>query len=160
MATAGALDATYEAVGPREYLDRFLAEYGLSEERVRDRIKLRIDGPWVPGGAPEETYLVHECLLRSHGEFPCAGDHEALAFCRGIAEEMVRAHGVPRAETVARINRQWSEPDVSGRVPRRWIVGLALVYHETERFWAADTYYGHDSFWWLPDEHPPPLPPP
>ena len=58
--------------------DFSLAEYGLNEEHVRDSIKVRTHGPWVPGGAAEETYLVHESLLRSHGEFPCAGDHEAL----------------------------------------------------------------------------------
>jgi hypothetical protein len=160
MAAASAPDATYESVGPRQYLDRFLAEYGLSEEDVRDRINVRTDGPWVPSGAAEETYLVHESLLRSHGEFPCAGDHDALAFCRGIADEMVRAYGIPRVEAVARINRQWSEPDTSGRVPRIWIVGLDLVYHETKGYWAADIYYGHDSFWWLPDAHPRPLPSP
>jgi hypothetical protein len=97
-------DATYESVGSRRYLDRFLAEYGLGEEQVRDRIKVRADGRRVPGGAAEETYLVHESLLRSHGEFPCAGDREALAFCQGIAEEMVRAYRIPRAEAVARIN--------------------------------------------------------
>jgi hypothetical protein len=45
MAAASALDATYESVGPRRYLDRFLAEYGLSEEHVRDRIKVRTHGP-------------------------------------------------------------------------------------------------------------------
>src|SRR4051794_40263685 len=45
MAATSAVDATYEAVGPRQYLDRFLAEYGLNEEHVRDRIKVRVDGP-------------------------------------------------------------------------------------------------------------------
>jgi hypothetical protein len=120
MTAADALGAAYESVGPRRYLDRFLAEYGLSEERVRDRIKVRTDGPWGSGGAAEATYLVHQSLLRSHGEYPCAGDQEALAFCRGIAEEMVRAYGIPRVEAVARVNRQWSQPDTSGRVPRIW----------------------------------------
>jgi hypothetical protein len=96
-----------------------------------------------PTSRPELYELI---LVSSHGEFPCAGDRKALAFCRGIAEEMVRAFGIPRAEAVARINRQWSEPDAPGRVPRVWIVGLDLVYHETEAFWAADIYYGHGSF--------------
>ena len=64
----------------------------------------------MSGGRPEEEYLVHESLLRSHGEFPCAGDDEALAFCEEIAEEMMRALGVSHAEAVARVNRQWSEP--------------------------------------------------
>ena len=36
-----------------------------------------------------------ESLLRSHGEFPCAGDREALAFCRAVAAEMVRATAFP-----------------------------------------------------------------
>jgi hypothetical protein len=111
-------------------------------------------------GTSEEEYLVHESLLRSHGEFPCAGDNEALAFCREIAEEMMRAYGVPRAEAVARINRAWSEPGPSGRVPRIWIIGMDLVYHETADEWAGDIYYGPDSQWWRPDAHPRPLPPP
>ena len=157
---ADALDATYESVGPRRYLDRLLAEYGLSEAHVRDRIKVRTDGPQVPSEAAEQTYLVHVSLLRSHGEFPCAGDHEALAFCRGIAEQMVRAYGIARAEAVARVNRHWSQPDASGRIPRIWILGLDLAYHETEDYWAADIYYGHDSLWWLPNARPLPLPPP
>jgi hypothetical protein len=61
---------------------------------------------------------------------------------------------------VARINRAWSEPGDSGRNPRIWIVGLDLVYHETADYWAANIYYGKDSFWWLPDADPQPLPPP
>lgn len=73
---------------------------------------------------------------------------------------MELAYDIPRAEAVARINRQWSEPPGPGRVPRIWIVGLDLVYHETPDHWAADIYYGHGSFWWLPDAGPQPLPPP
>jgi hypothetical protein len=160
VAAASALDANYESIGPREYFDRFLAEYGLSEEQVRERIKVRAESSLIPGGAAKEIFLVHRSLLRSHGEFPCAGDHEALAFCRRVAEEMARAYRIPRAEAVARINRQWSHPDGAGRVPRVWIVGLDLVYHETADHWAGDIYYGHDSFWWLPDADPRPLPPP
>ena len=145
---------TYQSVGPRRYLDRFLAEYGIREEQVRDRIKVHTSEPWMSGATPEEEYLVHESLLRSHGEFPCAGDNEALAFCEEIAEEMVRAFGIAHGEAVARVNRQWSEPGRSGGVPRIWIVGLDLVYHQTPDDWAGDIYYGKDSHWW---RLPPPL---
>jgi hypothetical protein len=151
---------TYESVGPRRYLDRFLAEYGLREEDVRDRIEVDTHEPWVSGGTPEEEYLVHESLLRSHGEFPCAGDNEALAFCREIAEEMMRAFGISHTEAAARVNRQWSEPGASGRVPRIWIVGLDLAYHQTPDDWAGDVYYGKDSRWWHPEADPRPLLPP
>jgi hypothetical protein len=160
MAAADPHDDTYESVGPRRYLDRLLAEYRLWEDDVRDRIKVRASGPWVSGGTSEEEYLVHESLLRSHGEFPCAGDNEALAFCRKIAEEMVRAYGIHRADAVARINQHWSEPGPSGRAPRIWIIGLDLVYHQTAADWAGDVYYGKDSHWWRPGTHPRPLPPP
>src|SRR5215211_1487128 len=78
----------------------------------------------------------------SHGEFLCAGDNEALVFCREIAEEMVRAFGISPTEAVARVNRQWSEPGPSGRFPRTWIVGLNLAYHQTPDDWAGDIYYG------------------
>jgi hypothetical protein len=107
------LGDTYESVGPRRSLDRFLAEYGLREEHVRDRIKVHTHEPLVSAGTPEEEYLVHESLLRSHGKFPCAGDNEAFAFCEEIAEEMMRAFGVSHAKAVARVNRQWSEPGPS-----------------------------------------------
>ncbi len=160
MAAASVHENTYESVGPRRYLDRFLAEYGLREDDARDRIRIRAPEPWVSGRWSEEEYLVHASLLRSHGEFPCAGDHEALAFCQEIAGEMGRAYGIPHAEAVARINRQWSEPGPSGRVPRIWIVGLDLAYHQTPDDWAGDMYYGKDSLWWLPTAHPWPLPSP
>jgi hypothetical protein len=114
----------------------------------------------MSGGTPEEEYLVHESLLRSHGEFPCAGDMKALAFCREMAGEMVRAFGISHAEAVARVNRQWSEPGPSGRVPRVWIVGLDLAYHQEPDDWAGDIYYGKDSRWWHPEAHPRPLLPP
>ena len=146
----------YEEVGPRRYLDRLLEEYRLTEGEVRERIQVAI--PWP--GASEAHYLVHESLLRSHRPFPCAGDTQALRFCQEIAEEMVRRYGIANHEAVARVNRQWSDPGQSGRIPRIWIVGLDIAYHETAHFWAADIYYGHDSRWWSPDARPRPLPPP
>ena len=152
--------AGYESVGPKEYLDRLLDEYQLTEDDVRGKIQVRTPPPWTSGRAAEREYLVHDSLLRSHGGFPCAGDAEALSFCGQIAEEMVRSHGIPYREAVARINRQWSDPGPSGRTPRIWIVGLDLAYHETPQYWASDIYYGHDSHWWIPDTSPQPLPPP
>jgi hypothetical protein len=160
MAVADAQDDTYVSVGPRRYLDRFLAEYHLSEERVQDRIRVEGPPPDASGWESHCQYLVHESLLRSHGEFPCAGDDEALAFCREIVDEMVRAYGLSRAEAVERINQHWSEPGPSGRVPRIWIVGLDLAYHQLAADWAGDMYYGKHSQWWRPDAHPRPLPPP
>jgi hypothetical protein len=154
------MDDTYASVGPRRYLHRFLAEYSLREQHVRDRIKVHTHAARVSGATPEEDYLVHESLLRAHGEFPCAGDNEALAYCEEIADEMVRAFGIAHTEAVARINRQWSTPGPSGRVPRIWIVGLDPIYHQTPDEWAGDIYYGRDSRWWHPEAHPRPLPPP
>ncbi|SDM58405.1 hypothetical protein [Allokutzneria albata] len=119
----------YVPVGPRDYLDRFLHEFGLTADDVRDRITLRPT-------TGEDEWLVHESLLRSHGEFPCAGDAEALEFCREIVNEMVTELGFTRAEAVARVNRQWSDPGPDGRTPRVWIVGLDIAYHEDAAYWA------------------------
>ena len=48
---------------------------------------------------------------------------------------------------------------VSG-VPRIWIVGLDLAYHQTPDGWAGDIYYGKDSHWWRPEGRPSAIPPP
>ncbi|MBQ1026476.1 hypothetical protein [Micromonospora sp. C95] len=109
--------------------------------------------------SPQE-YLVHESVLRSHGNFPCAGDAEALTFCEEIADAMARRYDISHSEAVARVNRQWSHAGVAGRVPRVWIVGLDIVYHEDADYWAASIYYGPDSRWWDPGADLQPLPPP
>jgi hypothetical protein len=151
--------AGYESVGPKRSLDRFLDEYGLTAADVSDKITIRT--PIGIGGAPgDPVYMIHESLLRSRGEFPCAGDAKALGFCREIAEEMVLAFGITRHEAVARINRQWSEPGDDGRAPRVWIVGMDIAYHETHEWWARTIYYGKESYWWTPGANPTPLPPP
>jgi hypothetical protein len=131
----------YEPVGPKEYLDRFLDEYGLRADDPGDRVTVRTP-PGIGGRPGEPEYLVQESLLRSHGEFPCAGDVEALAFCREIADEMAAAFGIGRDEAVARVNRHWSEPGADGRVPRCWVVGLDIAYHETPEYWASRIYDG------------------
>lgn len=151
--------ADYVLVGPRAYLDRFLNECHLTSDDVRGKVIVR-PTVGVGGARGEDHYLIHESLLHSCGEFPCAGDAEALEFCREIVEEMVAGLGVPRAEAVARVNRQWSDPAPGDRAPRTWIVGLDIVYHETAEFWARDIYYGHDSLWWNSGATPDPLPPP
>jgi hypothetical protein len=102
MADLTDADDAYASLGPREYLDRFLHEYGLSEEEAGNRIQVRMP----PGAGREREYVIHESLLRSHGQFPCAGDLTALAFCGDIAEEMIRAYGIPHDEAMARISRQ------------------------------------------------------
>jgi hypothetical protein len=151
--------AGYESVGSRQDLDGFLDEYGLTEHDLQGKIAVRT--PLGVGGMPRpQEYLVHESILRSCGEFPCAGDTNALRFCREVTDEMVAALGIDREEAIARINRQWSEPGDDGRTPRVWIVGLDIVYHEDEHFWARTIYYGHDSCWWNPGTTPEPLPPP
>lgn len=113
----------------------------------------------VRDGSPQE-YLVHESVFRSHGPFPCAGDNQALAFCEEIVDAMARGYGISRGEAVARVNRQWSHAGSPGRVPRVWIVGLDLVYHEDAHHWAGAIYYGPDTYWWKPDANLQPLPPP
>jgi hypothetical protein len=149
----------YVPIGAREDLDRLLAEYGLSADELGDRI--RVQSPtWLTAPAPAPEYLVHESVLRPHGDFPCAGDHEALTFCEEIVDAMVHRYGIARSEAVARVNRQWSDDEPPGAVPRIWIVGLDIVYHEDAGYWAADIYYGGDSRWWQPDARPRPLPPP
>lgn len=63
MAAARERDDTYEAVGPREYLDRLLAEYHLREEDLGDRIRVRTPPQWMSGMVAPQEYLVHESVL-------------------------------------------------------------------------------------------------
>jgi hypothetical protein len=152
----------YVPVGSRRFLDQFLAEYKLTEADVRGKVVVQKPERMVlgPGRVGPKQYAVHDSLLRSHGEFPCAGDAEALRFCRRIAEEMARVFGIGRDEAIARINREWSEPAEGGRTPRIWMVGLDIAYHETAEYWAYTIYYGKDSGWWRPDANPEPRPAP
>jgi hypothetical protein len=148
---------TVICVGTRSDLVRLLAEYRLDDGDVEGLITTRT--PIGVGGAsgPLE-YRLHESVLRSHGEFPCAGDAEALSFCRRIAEKMVARFGITAAEAVARVNRHWS--GAAGTRPRVWIVGRAIAYHDTSEDWAHLIYYGPNSQWWKPGPTPTPLPPP
>ena len=152
----------FVSVGPRPYLDRFLTEYGLVGADIEGKLRSRIAGsPYRLGpDAFAMEYLVHASLLRSHGEFPCAGDLEAMRFCRAVAAHMVHRYGISRREAVDRVNRQWSEPDARGVVPRVWIVGLDIAYHDTASQWASNIYFGGQSRWWDPAAGLEPLPPP
>ena len=146
-------------VGGSDDLTRLLAEYGLANDDVQDQVSVRTS-PDAGAARGQQDYLVHESLLRSQGEFPCAGDAKGLSFCRWIASEMVGTFAITAGEATARINRQWSAPGDGGRVPRVWIVGQTMVYHETAEFWAHTIYYGPDSRWWVPGARPRPLPHP
>ncbi len=155
----GADGREFVRVGHAEDLARFLAEYGLDRDDVHGLVAERT--PPGPGGKPgPPEYLVHRSLLRSHGEFPCAGDAEALAFCWQVADEMAALFGISLREAVARVNRHWSQAGADGRVPRVWIVGLHIVYHEEPDYWAHCIYYGPDCNWWVPAQQLVPLPPP
>jgi hypothetical protein len=153
------IDREFICVGRAEELARFLAEYGLERDEVRGLVAERTP-PGIGGRPGPPAYMVHRSLLRSHGEFPCAGDAEALAFCWQVAAEMVDLSGISLQEAVARVNRHWSRPDAGGRVPRVWIVGLDLVYHEEPDHWARRIYYGPNCNWWVPGQELIPLPPP
>ncbi|MGK5553679.1 hypothetical protein ACSNOI_18865 [Actinomadura kijaniata] len=119
----------FVSVGPREYLDRLLAEYGLTENEVRGAIRVR------PAPYGKQEYLVRASMLRSQGEFPCAGDAEALEFCREVAEALATDTGITREEAVAQVNRHWSDNGPNPK-PRVWIVGLDIAYHELPEYWA------------------------
>jgi hypothetical protein len=134
-ACAGEL-TEYVPIGPRPYLDRFVREYRLTEAELHNQTRSRTASFWIGDDAFDVEYLIHESLLRSHGEFACAGDVEALDFCREIADEMVSSFGLARDEAVAAINRQWSDAGPAYRSPRVWIVGLDIIYHETPEYWA------------------------
>lgn len=121
----------YVSVGPRPYLDRLAREYRLSQADLRRRTRSRLCPSQIGDERFDREYLVHRSVLRSHGEFCCAGDAEAEAFCGEVADAMVTAFGVTRQEAVARINRQWSSI---------WIVGLDLAYHKTPEQWAKHIY--------------------
>lgn len=72
-------------------------------------------------------------------------DVEAQKFCEGIVSEMVSLFSITEEEAISRVNFQWSHLESLGG-------NEELIYHEDERFWAQDIYYGPDSLWWLDDK--------
>ncbi|MFC4036786.1 hypothetical protein ACFO3J_35920, partial [Streptomyces polygonati] len=149
--------ARYVCIGVERDLDHFLGEYGLTVSALQDKIATRV--PVGVGGLPGPVeYLVHESVLRSDEEFPCAGDAEALQFCRAVADQLSTEFGITPGEAAARIVRHWCEPGDDGRTPRTWIVGSDIAYHEDPGFWAKHIYYG--THWWPPGDTPAPLPSP
>lgn len=135
LVTARAEFAGYQPVGPREYLDRLLAEYRLTAADVAGAITC-----WTPpstGGNPgPPEYLIRESLLRPHEPFRCAGDSEAREFCLSIAAEIVLIAGIAMEEAIERINQHWAGPARREQDPRIWIVGLDIAYHEDPGYWA------------------------
>ena len=125
----------YHRVGPKQYLDRLLADYQLTADDVAGAVAVRT--PPGTGGEPgPPEYLIHEPLLRPHDPFPCAGDPEAREFCFSIASEIVLTAGISLHEAIERINQHWSAPATGKPAPRTWIVGQDLVYHEDPGYWA------------------------
>ena len=125
----------YQRLGPREYLDRLLAEYQLSDADVAGAVTVRT--PPGAGGKPgPPEYLIRETLLRPYDPFPCAGDSEAREFCLSIASEIILAAGISLQEAIEHINQHWSRPAPGKPALRIWIVGEDLVYHEDPDFWA------------------------
>lgn len=123
----------YVRLGPKPYLDRLMREYRLSEADLRGKLRSRASRSSIGDESFDREYLVHRSVLRSRGEFRCAGDAEARAFCAEVADAMVAARGITRDEAVARINRHWAPV---------WIVGLDLAYHRGPEGW-ADHIYRH-----------------
>jgi hypothetical protein len=125
----------YHLVGPKEYLDRLLTEYQLSEADVAGAVTFRTP-PGIGGKPGPPEYLIHETLLRPHDPFPCAGDSQAREFCLRIASEIVLTDGISLQEAIERINQHWSKPAPGRPAPRIWIAGLDLAYHEDPEYWA------------------------
>ncbi|MBU3067333.1 hypothetical protein KO481_38160 [Nocardia sp. NEAU-G5] len=124
----------YVSLGASEDLRRFIHEFHLTAEELDGKVLLTPTRSCGTDSGLDE-YWIHESMLRSQGEFPCAGDAEALAFCRDIVAAMV-AQGTAAEHAVHLLNRLWSGPDENGRIPRIWMVGLDIAYHEEPEYWA------------------------
>jgi hypothetical protein len=59
-----------------------------------------------------------------------------------IANKMVELFGIFIDEAVGRINRDWRGQE---------IIGMDIIYHETEEYWAKTIYYG-GAHWWKGEE--------
>ena len=102
MAASSALDATYEAVGPRQALDRLLPEYGLNEEQCGTESESALMGPGSQVARPKRrTWYTSPCLAHT-ASFP------ALATTRPLPS----AGASPR---------RWFVPSAF-LAPRRWHV--------------------------------------
>lgn len=73
-------------------------------------------------------------------KFEFITDDQSEEFCNEIAEKMIELFGISKDEAIGRINSLWRGLE---------IVGLDLIYHEDEEYWAKTIYYGHNSCWWL-----------
>jgi hypothetical protein len=136
----------YIRIGPKPYLDRLAHEYGLTTAELLPRTRSRRASSVIDGTVYEVEYLVHESMLRPHGEFPCAGDTEAFQFCEKIADAIVVKFGMSREVAVTAINRHWPGRERTGR-PRIWIVGLDTAYHQTPDYWATRIFPHHQPRW-------------
>jgi hypothetical protein len=85
-------------------------------------------------------------------EFTFKTDEKSYAFMQSIVAEMMQQFSISRNEAVGRLNSAWTRMEIKG--PDH------VIYHEYQKFWANNMYYGTDSFWWLnpPDLKPLPYP--
>ena len=72
--------------------------------------------------------------------FKFTTDEKSEEFCMLIVGKMVGLFGITEEEAIGRINRDWEGKE---------IVGMDIIYHEDEEYWAKSIYYGHDSAWWI-----------
>jgi len=77
-------------------------------------------------------------------KFQFKADAEAKAYCERIAQEMVRLFGIPEAEAVGRINRQWKGQKLGGEGE--------VLYGGDPPFWAKTIYYESGCMWWREGE--------
>jgi hypothetical protein len=131
---SGTVPEDYVSLGAAEFMRRFIQEFDLTAEQLDGKV-LVTPTRWYGTESGLDEYWVHESMLRSHGEFPCAGDAQALEFCREIVAAMV-AQGTTSERAVRLLNQLWSDPGKDGHTPRIWIIGLDIAYHETPEHWA------------------------
>ncbi|MBI1831621.1 MAG: hypothetical protein HYR84_09250 [Planctomycetes bacterium] len=74
-----------------------------------------------------------------------ATDGYLKVFCRAITEAMVRQFGITEDEAVARINREFKRCSFRD--------GYGLLDTQPAEYWANETYYTEESFWWIEGEN-------
>ncbi len=74
-------------------------------------------------------------------EISFEADEKTKLYCLRIAEEMSTLFGISMAESIGRINNQWSKS--------KQFIDSGLVFHEMPGEWAKAIYYEEGTFWWV-----------